>query len=187
MDEDEPQGTPEHAIAESIRCPECRQSYKTPQGLAGHRRLAHSTSSANALEERGRELEEHRQVLESRSAEIARRESTAKRHEVELARREAAAREIEDTPDSERVGRIVRREIASLPEVASDSILRVNGTDYRIQNGELRHLYWPKGEKTDFEEGERFQFGGRAYFIRSGRLQAVHSSAILASLLQEEE
>jgi hypothetical protein len=94
MDEINRQESTEQPIAESIPCPDCGQGYKTPQGLAGHRRLAHSASTARALDERGRELDEHRQALESKSAEIARREDTAKRQEAELARRK---REIDST------------------------------------------------------------------------------------------
>ena len=187
MDEKERQVATEQPNAESYPCPDCGQSYKTPQGLAGHRRLAHSASTARALDERGRELDEHGNALESRSVEIARREATTKRRESELARREQAAREIEETPESERVRRIVESEIGSLPEVTTETILRVNGADYRIEDGRLRHLYWPKGEKIDFEEGARFQFEGRAYCVRGGELRAVQPSAILASVLGEGE
>jgi hypothetical protein len=187
MDDEERQVATEQPNAESIACPNCGQAYKTPQGLAGHRRLAHSASTARVLDERIRHLDERGKALESRSAEIARREATAKRRDSELARREQAAREIEQTPESERVGRIVRRGIASLPAVTSDTILRVRGVDYRIEDGRLRHLYWPKGEKTEAEEGQWFQFEGRAYCIRDDRLQAVRSSSLLAHVLGEEE
>lgn len=174
-------------LPESATCPDCGQSYKTPQGLAGHRRLAHSMSTAQALDERGRELEEHGRALESKSAEIARREAAARRRDAELASREQAAREIEETPESERLGRILRREIESLPEVDSETILRVRGADYRIEEGRLKHLYWPNGEKTEFEEGQWFRFEGRASCVRDGELRAVRSSSILASVLEEEE
>lgn len=187
MDDQERQEATEQPTAKSIPCPDCGQSYKNAQGLAGHRRLAHSASTAQALDQRTGELDEQRRGLESKSADIARREAATRRRDAELAQREQAAREIEETPESERVGRIVRREIASLPEVTTETILRVSGTDYRIEDGQLRHLYWPKGEKTEFDEGERFRLDGRAYFIRDGRLQAVRSSAILASVLGEGE
>ena len=68
-------------------CPDCDQSFKTAQGLAGHRRLAHSASTAHALEERTRELDEHRRALETKTAEIARRETAARRRETEVTRR----------------------------------------------------------------------------------------------------
>jgi hypothetical protein len=187
MDARDSQAETEQPPAESIPCPDCGQSYKTPQGLAGHRRLAHSASTVQALDERDRELTEHRRALESKASEVARREAAAKRRETELGRREQVARETEDTPESERIGRVVRREIASLPEVTPETILRVRGADYRIEDGRLRHLYWPKGEKAEFEEGQWFQFGGRAHCIRDGKLRAVRSSSILASFLNEEE
>ena len=186
MDETERLESTEQPIAESIPCPDCGQGFKNAQGLAGHRRLAHSASTARALDERGRELDEHRQALESKSAEITRRETAAKRRETELAHREQAAREIEETSESERIGRIVRHEIESLPEVTTETILRVRGADYRIEDGKLRHLYWPPGEKTEFEEGQWFQFGERAYCVRDGELRSVRSSSILASVLEEE-
>ena len=187
MDVAESQVDTEQPPAESIPCPDCGQSYKTPQGLSGHRRLAHSASTVQALDERRQELEEHGRALESKSAEIARREAAAKRRETELGRRELAAREIEETPETERVDRIVRRKIAQLPEVTSETILRVGGVDYRIEDGRLRHLYWPKGEKTPFEEGQWFRFEERPYCVREGKLRTVRSSAILASVLGEEE
>jgi hypothetical protein len=187
MDARDSQAETEQPPAESIPCPDCGQSYKTPQGLAGHRRLAHSASTVQALTERDRELTEHQRALESKASEVERREAAAKRREVELGRREQTAREIEEIPEAEKVGRIVRRKIAALPEVTSETILRVRGVDYRIEDGRLRHLYWPKGEKAEFEEGQWFQFVGRAYCVRDGQLRAVRSSSILASVLNEEE
>jgi hypothetical protein len=175
-------------VPETLPCPDCGQSYKTPQGLAGHRRLAHSASTARALDERNEALTEHQRALETKADELARREEAARRREAEAVRRERAAREIEETPESERVQRIVDREIETLPEVTSETILRVNGTDYRLRDdGSLEHLYWPKGEKIEFEGGQWFQFGGRAYCIREGKLLAVRPSAILAEVLDEEE
>lgn len=96
-----PEAVPEpEPVPTNIPCPDCGQSYKSPQGLAGHRRLAHSTSTARALDERTRELVQHGKALESKSAEIARREAASKRREAELARREQATREIEETGPS---------------------------------------------------------------------------------------
>jgi hypothetical protein len=186
---DEP-GRPEIAekpVPEHTTCPDCGQPFKNAQGLAGHRRLAHSASTARALDERNQALTEHQRALETKAAELARKEEAARRREAEAARRERAAREIEETPDSERVQRIVDSEIASLPEVTTETILRVNGTDYRIEDGRLRHLYFPNGEKTDFEEGEWFQFDGRAYCVQDGELRAVRWASILAAVLDEEE
>jgi len=174
-------------VPETLPCPDCGAPFKNAQGLAGHRRLAHSTSTARALDERSRELDEHRRALERQSGELKRREEAARRRETEAARRERAAREIEETPESERIGRIIRREIGTLPEVTSETILRVNGTDFCIEEGRLRHLYFPDGEKTEFEEGQWFQFEGRAYCVRDGELRAVRSASILAAVLEEEE
>lgn len=81
----------------TVHCPDCGQTYKTPQGLAGHRRLSHSASTARVLDERTRELDEHRRALESRSSEIARREAAARRLEAEAVRRQ---REIDETGPS---------------------------------------------------------------------------------------
>ena len=94
MDEKERQVATEQPNAESYPCPDCGQSYKTPQGLAGHRRLAHSASTARVLDERTRELDEQRRGLESKSAEIARREAAARKRETEAARRQREIDEI---------------------------------------------------------------------------------------------
>jgi hypothetical protein len=187
MDEPERPEIAEKPVLENTTCPDCGQSYKTPQGLAGHRRLAHSASTARALDERNQGLTEHLRALETKAAEVARKEEAARRREAEAARRERAAREIEETPESERIGRILRREIETLPEVTSETILRVNGRDYRIEEGQLRHLYFPNGEKTEYEAGEWFQFDGQAYCVHNGELRVVRSSSILASVLDEEE
>jgi uncharacterized protein YdaT len=68
-------------------CEDCSQSFKTAQGLAGHRRLAHSASTRQ-------ELEESRRSAEQRAAEFARSSETVKRREAAVARRE---REIAET------------------------------------------------------------------------------------------
>lgn len=81
----------------ATNCPDCGHTYKTAQGLAGHRRLAHSASTVRVLDERTRELDEHGKALDSKSAEIARREATAQRREAELSRRQ---REIDETGPS---------------------------------------------------------------------------------------
>jgi hypothetical protein len=183
-----PEEAPEtEALPTTTPCPDCGQAYKTPQGLAGHRRLAHSATIRRALDERARELDEHRLALEQQSGELERREEAAARRETEAARRERAAREIEEVPETERIDRIVRREIESLPEVTTETILRVRDADYRIEDGRLRHIYWPKGEKTEFDEGQWFQFDGRAHYVRDGQLRTVRQSVVLASVLNEEE
>ncbi len=77
-----------------INCPQCGLGFKTAQGLAGHRRLAHSARTARALDERNRELETQRQALERRAAELAQTEEATRRRETEVTRRK---REIERT------------------------------------------------------------------------------------------
>jgi hypothetical protein len=78
-------------------CEQCRQPFKSAQGLAGHRRLAHSASTGRELDDRSRGLEERQRALEARAVEIARTEAAAKRREAENARRK---REIEQTGPS---------------------------------------------------------------------------------------
>jgi hypothetical protein len=85
---------PENPLPEKATCDDCGQPFKSAQGLAGHRRLAHSTSTARALDERNRELEAHRQALEQRAAELARTEEATRRRETEITRRK---REIDST------------------------------------------------------------------------------------------
>ena len=177
----------------TVPCPECGQSYKTPQGLAGDRRLKHSTGTARELEERRRsteqkeaELRAQQEAAERRAAEITRAAEVIKRREAEIARRQRELEAAERVPKSERLRRAAEEEIAALPEVTEETILRVRGDDYRIEDGRLKHLYFPEGEKTEFEEGEWFQFEGRAYSIRDGRLREVSAAEILAEILEEE-
>lgn len=195
MDDQERRESREKPNAESIACPDCGQTYKTPQGLAGHWRLKHSTSTARELEERKRSTEQkeaevkaRQEAAERRAAEAARAAEANKRREAEIARRQRELAAAEAIPKSERLRRAVEEQIAALPEVTEETILRVDGADYRIrEDGRLEHLYWPKGEKTEFAEGERFQFGGRAYCVWDGRLREVTSAEILAKVLEEGE
>lgn len=188
-----PQNSTDHPVPTN-ECQDCGQQFKTAQGLAGHRRLAHSASTARELDERKRSAEQREAKLREREAAADRRAAEAahsteavKRREAEIARRQRKLEAAEAVPKPERLRRAVQEEIASLPEVTEETILRVRGADYRIEEGRLVHLWWPKGEKTDFEEGERFQFGGRAYAVRDGKLRAVPPSEILATVLEEEE
>ena len=175
-------------------CQDCRQPFKTAQGLAGHRRLAHSASTARELEVRRRsteqkeaELRARQEAAERKAAEATRAAEAARRREAEIARRQRELAAAEAIPKSDRLRRAVEEEIASLPEVTSETILRVNGADYRIhEDGQLVHLYWPKGEKTEFDEGEWLQFEERAYCVRDGKLRGVSASEILAEVLEEE-
>ena len=86
--------------------------------------------------------------------------------EVEAAKREAALSGREErlqralgTPAEERLRESVQRKIQALPEATSETILRVRGVDYRIENGDLKHLWFPSGKKTDFEENQWFRSG----------------------------
>jgi hypothetical protein len=72
----------------SVECQDCGQSFKNAQGLAGHRRLAHSTSTRSALEAKAEELAEREIAAKGREAEAARRGEAARRRETEAARRE---------------------------------------------------------------------------------------------------
>ena len=85
-DEDQPVPTNE--------CQDCGQPFKTAQGLAGHRRLAHSASTRTELDERKRSAEQREAELRGREAVATRREEATKRREGEVARRK---REIEST------------------------------------------------------------------------------------------
>jgi hypothetical protein len=178
MEETETNGS-DQPVLQTVPCPDCGLSFKTPQGLAGHRRLKHSTSTARALDERKRSLEK-------REAEAARAAEALKRREAEVTLRKRELAAAEAVPKSERLRKAAEEEIAALPEVTEETILRCNGKDYRIEDGRLVHLYWPKGEKTEFEEGEWFQFEGRAYCIESGELRGVSDESILAEVLNGE-
>jgi actin-related protein len=178
MDENERQEPTEQPVPTN-ECQDCGQPFKTAQGLAGHRRLKHSTSTRAELDERKRSLEK-------REAEAARAAEALKRREAEIARRQRELAAAKAVPKAERLRKAAEEEIAALPEVTEETILRCNGSDYRIEDGRLVHLYWPKGEKTEVEEGEWFQFEGRAYCIESGELRGVSDESILAEVLDGE-
>jgi hypothetical protein len=69
-------------------CDECDQPFKTAQGLAGHRRLAHSATSRSDLEARAEELAGRETATKRREAEAARKADIARQREAELAERQ---------------------------------------------------------------------------------------------------
>jgi len=174
-------------VSPPLNCDDCGQSFKTAQGLAGHRRLAHSTSTRSELESKQGELVQRETSAKRREVEAARQLEAVHRQELNLAGRERAIQQLESVTEEARVGGIVVREVAGLPEVTSETILRVEGTDYRVEGGRLVHLYWPEGEKTELEDGQWFRFDGRPYRVHDGKLQPVRSSTILARVLGEED
>lgn len=175
------------ASAGEVRCDDCGQPFKNAQGLAGHRRLAHSTSTRAELEARETKTAEREAASKRREAELARQVEVARRAEAVLRGREEAVRAAEAIPQQERLKGTAAGAIGRLPEVRTGAILRVNGVDYRLTDNGLVHVYWPKGEKIELEEGDLFRFNGRPYCIRGGSLRPISASAILARLLGEEE
>jgi hypothetical protein len=113
-------------------------------------------------------------------------EADAAKRESDLSSRESRLQEALGTPAEERLRESVRREVRALPEATSDTILRVRGVDYRIEDGKLTHLWFPSGKKTSFEEDQWFRYRGRAYRVSEGRLRPVPPSAILSRLLDKE-
>ena len=81
-----PKNEPEQTVP-TDECQDCGQPFKTAQGLAGHRRLAHSASTRT-------ELDERRRSDEQREAELRARETAADRRVAEADRRQ---REIAET------------------------------------------------------------------------------------------
>ncbi len=115
MDQDKNAKPSEEAGTEGFRCDECDQQFKTVQGLAGHRRLAHSTSS--------------RDLLDARSAELERREANAQKRERELAKRQ---RELDETGPVA-LGMIQCGECGSWLE-SEDNLRRHRETIHPIEN-----------------------------------------------------
>jgi hypothetical protein len=171
----------------TLDCVDCDQPFKTAQGLAGHRRLAHSTSIRFELEAKQEELARQEAAARRRESEVAQRAEATRRHAADVGRREQEVAAAEAISENERLSRISAREVARLTEVRSGAILRVQGVDYRISEKGLDHVYFPAGEKTELAPGQWFRFGGRAYRVRDGRLREVPTAAILARLLGEED
>lgn len=107
--------------------------------------------------------------------------------EAELEERELRVEQAEQTPKEVRLRAMFEERIQSLPEVTARTILRVNGTDFRIEDGRLKWLLFPNGKKTTFEEGQWFRYEGRAYRVSGGVLRSIPSSEVLANLLGEDD
>jgi hypothetical protein len=75
-------------------CEQCGEVAKSPQGRAGHRRLAHSASTRSRLEAKEGQLAQREAASKRQEAEVARRAADAQRREAEAARRQ---QEIADT------------------------------------------------------------------------------------------
>jgi C2H2 type zinc finger protein len=93
MDEEGAKQTEENSDG-GYACDGCDKPFKTAQGLAGHRRLAHSASTRTELEAKAGELAEREVAAKRREAEVARRAEAARQGEADVARRQ---REIADT------------------------------------------------------------------------------------------
>jgi hypothetical protein len=193
MEEEETDETEQPVPPNTVACPNCGQSYKNPQGLAGHRRLAHSTSAARVLDERtralerqGRELTAKERAAQQREAEAARLAEAARKREAELARRERAVRESEETTSAEKVRREIAQFREGLPKHEEGEIVRFDGTDYRVGDGGLTHVYFPDGQKHEHEEGDLFRSGETVYWIRNGEAVRLSDGQIIETILEWE-
>jgi hypothetical protein len=92
---DEP--IPAGAGGSQYTCVDCGHPSKTAQGLAGHRRLAHSAGTRSQLEAKEGELAQREAASKRQEAEVARRAADARRRETEVERRR---KEIEETGPS---------------------------------------------------------------------------------------
>lgn len=81
-------GDPTVESAGEFACEVCDQPFKTAQGLAGHRRLAHSTSTRTELESMASELANRETAAKRREAEVARQAESARQRKAEAVRRE---------------------------------------------------------------------------------------------------
>jgi hypothetical protein len=113
-------------------------------------------------------------------------QAEADQREAELSQREKRVQEVEEIPVEERLRRVVRREIVSLPEVTVETVLRCDGRDYRLSKDGLVHVYFPQGEKIEFEDSAPFRFEGRAYCIKNRALAHVPASSIFGRVLGKE-
>jgi hypothetical protein len=173
--------------AAEFQCPDCGQAFKTAQGLAVLRRLAHSTSTFSELDARETKTVEREAAVKRREAELSRQVGAARRADAALRRREEALRGAEAVPERERIGTTAAREIAQLPEFRLGAILRVTGVDYRLTESGLVHVYFPSGEKTKIALGSWFRFNARAYRVQDGRLSADSTADVLGRFLGEED
>ena len=87
-------GPEERGTSEGYTCDGCGQPFKNAQGLAGHRRLAHSASTRSQLEERADELSERENAARRQETEAAQLTAAARRREAEAAERQ---RELDQT------------------------------------------------------------------------------------------
>jgi hypothetical protein len=87
MDGKENPNLDEGTGSEKLNCDDCDQPFKTAQGLAGHRRLAHSTSTRTALEAKEGKLAERETAARRREAEVAQKSEATRQREAEVARR----------------------------------------------------------------------------------------------------
>lgn len=193
MEENETREDDQLVLPNAVACPDCGQSYKTPQGLAGHRRLAHSTNTARVLDERSRGLGERQRALDARASEIERKEASARRQveatrrrETALTRRERAVRDAEATTSAEKVRREIARFKQGLPEHGEQEIVRFDGTDYRVEDGGLTHVFFPDGAKHEHEEGDLFRIGETVYWVRNGEAVRLSHGQIAETILEWE-
>lgn len=78
----------------SYPCDQCGEVTRSPQGLAGHRRLAHSAGRRSELEAKAGELAAREAAAKKRESEAARLAEGARRREAAAAERQ---RELDET------------------------------------------------------------------------------------------
>ena len=151
------------------------------------KRRAQELAAGNAkLDERERTVTAKERSVKERESAAARALEGVRGREAELARRESALREAEEATSAEKVRREIAQFKEGLPEHEEGEIVRFDGTDYRVEDGGLTHVYFPDGEKHEHEEGDLFRIGEIVYWIRNGEAVRLSEGQIIDTILEWE-
>jgi len=138
-------------------------------------------------------LDERERAITAKEGSAKERESAAahalegvRGREAALARRERAVCQAEEATSAEKVRREIAQFKEGLPEHEEGELARFDGTDYRVENGGLTHVYFPAGEKHEHEEGDLFRVGETVYLARDGEAVRLSDGEIVEIILEWE-
>jgi hypothetical protein len=138
------------------------------------------------LDERERAITAKERSAKERESAAARALEGVRGREAALARRERAVCQAEEATSAEKIRREIAQFKEGLPEHEEGELARFDGTDYRVENGGLTHVYFPAGEKHEHEEGDLFRVGETVYLARDGGAVRLSDGEIVEIILEGE-
>lgn len=145
----------------TVHCPDCNKDYARQDGLVRHLKKFHASEVA-------------RSVLPKETPTEEEADPNAEEKEPE---------EPTDRPLSKQIARFV----SEFDESKEGDIFRVRGVDYRVIDGVPTHCFFPKGPRTDLEDGAFLRCGESLFQFVDGKPRPLSPAQTLAAMMEIEE